>query len=235
MMLAATVLQTLTAVDLGPVWLTLALAATTTAILLVIGTPLAWWLAHTEARAKVVVEAVTALPLVLPPTVLGFYLLIVMSPTAPLGALWRDVTGSTLTFSFTGLVAASVLYSLPFTVQPLQAAFEATGRNPLEAAATLGATPLDAFLSVALPLAMRGYITASVLTFAHTVGEFGVVLMVGGNIPGRTKVISIAIYEHVETIDYASAHVLSALMLAFSFAVLLFVFVMNRRYPIHVR
>lgn len=235
MMLAATALQALAAVDLGPVRLTLVLAATTTLLLLAIGTPLAWWLAFTKSRAKVVVEAITALPLVLPPTVLGFYLLIVMSPTAPFGALWRDATGSTLAFSFTGLVAASMLYSLPFTVQPLQAAFESMGRNPLEAAATLGAAPLDAFLSVALPLATRGYITAAVLTFAHTVGEFGVVLMVGGNIPGRTKVISIAIYEHVETIDYASAHVLSALMLAFSFSVLLFVFVMNRRYPIHVR
>lgn len=231
----ATALAALAAVDLGPLWLTLALAATTTVILLGLGTPLAWWLAHTRSRSKVVIEAVTALPLVLPPTVLGFYLLIVMSPTAPLGALWRDATGSSLTFSFTGLVAASVLYSLPFTVQPLQASFDAIGRHPLEAAATLGASPLDAFFSVALPLATRGYITAAVLTFAHTVGEFGVVLMVGGNIPGRTKVISIAIYENVETIDYAAAHVLSAIMLAFSFTVLLFVFVMNRRYPIHVR
>ncbi len=226
---------TLARVDFGPVWLTVALAATTTLILLVVGTPLAWWLAFTRSRAKPFVEAITALPLVLPPTVIGFYLLILMSPTAPLGALWRDVTGSTLAFSFIGLVAASVVYSLPFTVQPLQAAFDAVGRSPLEAAATLGASPLDAFFSVASPLALRGYVTAGVLTFAHTVGEFGVVLMVGGNIPGRTKVISIAIYEHVETINYAQAHVLSALMLAFSFAVLLTVFLVNRRFPIHAR
>ncbi|MBL8564168.1 MAG: molybdate ABC transporter permease subunit [Hyphomicrobiaceae bacterium] len=222
-------------VDFGPVRLTVALAATTTLILLVLGTPLAWWLAFTRSRAKPFVEAITALPLVLPPTVIGFYLLILMSPTAPLGALWRDATGSTLAFSFIGLVAASIVYSLPFTVQPLQAAFDAVGRSPLEAAATLGASPLDAFFSVASPLALRGYVTAGVLTFAHTVGEFGVVLMVGGNIPGRTKVISIAIYEHVETINYTQAHVLSALMLGFSFAVLLTVFLVNRRFPIHAR
>lgn len=233
--MAAAALATLGGIDFGPVWLTAVLAAVTTLVLLVIGTPLAWWLAHTRSRAKPIVEALTALPLVLPPTVLGFYLLILMSPNTALGGLWRDATGGTLAFSFTGLVVASVLYSLPFTVQPLQAAFDAVGRAPLEAAATLGASPLDAFLTVASPLALRGYVTAGVLTFAHTVGEFGVVLMVGGNIPGRTKVISIAIYEHVETIDYAAAHALSALMLVFSFAVLLVVFLVNRRYPIHVR
>lgn len=220
--------------DLAPLWLTLRLAATTTAVLLVIGTPIAWWLAFTKARAKPVVEAVTALPLVLPPTVLGFYLLVFLSPTSWLGGLWADATGSTLTFSFSGLVVASVLYSLPFTVQPLQAAFETIGPAPLEAAAMLRAGPLDAFVSVASPMALRGYLTAAVLTFAHTVGEFGVVLMVGGNIPGRTRVISIAIYEHVETIDLASAHVLSAGMLVFSFAILLFVYAVNRRIPVNV-
>jgi len=218
---------------LGPLWLTMQLAAVTTAILLVIATPLAWWLAFTSSRLKSSIEAVTALPLVLPPTVLGFYLLVLFSPNAPLGALWVEVTGATLTFSFTGLVIASVVYSLPFTVQPLQAAFETLGRGPLEAAAMLRASPLDAFFTVASPLALRGYLTATVLTFAHTIGEFGVVLMVGGNIPGQTKVISIAIYEHVETINYADAHTLSAILLVFSFLVLLFVYAMNRRFPIH--
>lgn len=219
--------------DLGPVWLTLALAATTTLLLLVLSTPLAWWLANTRWRGKPVVEAVTALPLVLPPTVLGFYLLIIMSPTSALGGLWVTVTGEALTFSFTGLVFASLFYSLPFVVQPLQAAFESVGKAPMEAAATLGARKLDAFFSVAVPLASRGFLTATVLSFAHTIGEFGVVLMVGGNIPGETKVVSIAIYEHVETLNYADAHVLSAGMLVFSFTVLLLVFILNRRFPIH--
>ena len=219
--------------ELGPLWLTMRLAAVTTVILIVIGTPLAWWLVFTRSRLKAPVEALTALPLVLPPTVLGFYLLVFLSPNAPLGGLWVDVTGSALTFSFAGLVVASVLYSLPFTVQPLQAAFEAVGRGPLEAAAMLRASPLDAFFTVASPLALRGYLTATVLTFAHTIGEFGVVLMVGGNIPGQTKVISIAIYEHVETINYADAHMLSAILLAFSFLVLLLVYSLNRRFPIH--
>jgi molybdate transport system permease protein len=219
--------------DFGPVWLTLALAATTTVLLLAISTPLAWWLANTRSRAKPVVEAVTALPLVLPPTVLGFYLLILMSPASPIGGFWVSVTGEALTFSFTGLVVASMFYSLPFAVQPLQASFEAIGRRPMEAAATLRAGPWDAFVTVAAPLAGRGFLTATVLSFAHTVGEFGVVLMVGGNIPGETKVISIAIYEHVETLEYAAAHWLSAGMLVFSFAVLLLVFALNRRFPIH--
>ena len=194
--------------------------------------PIAWWLSQTQSRAKPVIEALTALPLVLPPTVIGFYLLITMSPKALLGAFFLSVTGETLTFSFTGLVVASMFYSLPFMVQPLQAAFEIIGRGPLEAAATLRAKPLDAFFSVAAPMAIRAYITASVLTFAHTIGEFGVVLMVGGNIPGQTKVISIAIYEHVESINYAEAHVLSAILLAFSFAVLLLVYSLNRRFPL---
>jgi molybdate transport system permease protein len=207
------------------------LAAITTIILLVIATPLAWWLAFTRSRTRPVFEAITALPLVLPPTVLGFYMLVAFSPKSALGGLWLDVTGTTLTFSFTGLVVASVIYSMPFAVQPLQAAFEAVGRGPLEAAATLRAGPADRFLNVGLPLAKRGFLTAAVLSFAHTIGEFGVVLMVGGNIPGQTKVISIAIYEHVETINHADAHVLSAILLAFSFAVLLLVYAVNRRFP----
>ena len=220
--------------ELGPVWLTLHLAAVTTLVLFLLGTPLAWWLARTRSRLKPVVEAVTALPLVLPPTVLGFYLLVVLSPTSPLGSLWVQITGGALTFSFSGLVVASILYSLPFMVQPLESAFEAVGRGPIEAAASLGASPLDAFFSVAAPLAGRGFLTAGVLTFAHTLGEFGVVLMVGGNIPGETRVVSIAIYEHVETLRYAEAHLLAAGLLTFSFLVLLVVYVLNRRYPLHV-
>jgi molybdate transport system permease protein len=215
--------------DLAPLWLTLRLAAIVTALLLILGTPLAWWLARTRSRLAPVVEAVTALPLVLPPTVLGFYLLIAFNPTAPLGQFWLSVTGTTLTFSFTGLVLASLIYSLPFTVQPLQSAFTQLGPAPLEAAASLGARPFDAFLTVAAPLSVRGYLTAAVLTFAHTLGEFGVVLMVGGNIPGETRVISIAIYEEVETLDYATAHLLSGLLLALSFAILLALYVLNGR------
>jgi molybdate transport system permease protein len=218
--------------DLAPLLLTFELAAITTALLLVLGTPLAWWLACTRSPFKPVIEAVTALPLVLPPTVIGFYLLILLNPTAPLGRLFLATTGETLTFSFTGLVVASMAYSLPFMVQPLQAAFEAVGAKPLEAAASLRASPVDAFASVAAPMALRGFLTASVLTFAHTIGEFGVVLMVGGAIPGQTKVVSIAIYEHVERIDYGSAHVLSAILLAFSFCVLFAVYALNRRFPL---
>lgn len=220
--------------ELGPVLLTLALASITTVLLLLVGTPLAWWLAHTKSRIKPVIEAITALPLVLPPTVLGFYLLVLFSPNAPLGSFWVTVTGSTLAFSFIGLVFASMIYSLPFMVQPLQSAFESIGREPLEAAATLGASPRDAFFSVAMPMAARGFLTASVLTFAHTIGEFGVVLMVGGNIPGRTKVISIAIFEHVETLNYAQAHWLSGGLLLFSFAVLVAVYAFNRKAPLNV-
>jgi len=220
--------------DLGPLWLTFRLAAITTLLLLLIGTPIAWWLAHTLSRLKSVAEAITALPLVLPPTVLGFYLLVFLSPNSALGGLWLSVTGSTLTFSFTGLIVASALYSLPFMVQPLQGAFEGIGRAPLEAAASLRASPRDAFFTVATPMAARGYLTAIVLSFAHTIGEFGVVLMVGGNIPGRTKVVSIQIYEEVETINYAAAHGLAAILLVFSFSVLLAVYALNRRFPVHV-
>jgi molybdate transport system permease protein len=218
--------------ELGPVWLSLQLATVTVLALLVVATPLAWWLAFTRNRARTVVEAVVAMPLVLPPTVLGFYLLVLLGPAGFLGGAWLRVTDTTLTFSFAGLVVASVIYSFPFTVQPLQAAFEGVGRATLDAAATLGAGPLDRFWHVASPLALRGYVSAVVLTFAHTLGEFGVVLMVGGNIPGSTRVISIAIYEHVETIDYAQAHVLSAGLLAFSFVVLLSVYTLNRRLPL---
>jgi len=219
-------------IDLGPVWLTAKLAAVTVVLLLLLGTPLAWWLSFSRSRLRPVVEAVTALPLILPPTVLGFYLLVLLGPATPIGAFWVTVTGSTLTFSFSGLVLASIIYSLPFTVQPLQTAFEAVGRGPMEAAATLRASPLDAFLTVASPLAKRGYLTAAVLSFAHTVGEFGVVLMVGGNIPGETRVISIAIFEQVETLHYAEAHILSAGLLIFSFAVLFALSLLNRRSPL---
>ena len=218
--------------ELGPVWLSLQLATVTVLVLLVVATPLAWWLAFTRSRARTIIEAVVAMPLVLPPTVLGFYMLILLGPAGWVGGAWLSVTDTTLTFSFTGLVVASVIYSFPFTVQPLQAAFEGVGRSPLEAAATLGASPLDRFWHVASPLALRGYVSAVVLTFAHTLGEFGVVLMVGGNIPGSTKVISIAIYEHVETLDYAQAHVLSAGLLLFSFIVLFSVYALNRRMPL---
>lgn len=221
-------------IDFDPIWLTIRLAATTAALLIVLAMPLAWWLANTRARIKPFVEALTALPLVLPPTVLGFYLLVLFSPNAPIGAFWVAVTGDTLTFSFTGLVVASMIYSLPFAVQPLQAAFEAVGRGPLEAAASLGARPLDRFLSVALPLSRRGVLTGLVLSFAHTMGEFGVVLMVGGNIPGETRVIAIDVYSRVEVLDYAAAHVLSAGLLVFSFAVLSVVYVLNRRGRVHV-
>jgi molybdate transport system permease protein len=213
----------------------LALAAITTAILLLIGTPLAWWLAASKTRFKPAIEAVTALPLVLPPTVLGFYFLILLGPAAPIGAFWLSMTGDALTFSFSGLVVASVFYSLPFMVQPLQNAFETIGREPLEAAASLRASPVDAFFSVVLPLARRGFITAAVLTFAHTIGEFGVVLMVGGNIPGQTRVLSIAIYDHVETLNYPAAHLLSAGLLLFSFAVLFFVYAYSRGVRIYAR
>jgi molybdate transport system permease protein len=220
--------------EIGAIVLTLQLAAMTTLVLLAVGTPFAWWLANTRSKSKPVLEALTAMPLVLPPTVLGFYLLILMSPDSTLGAFWVQLTGSALTFSFSGLVVASVFYSLPFMVQPLQSAFEGVGRGPLEAAATLGASPLNAFFSVVVPLSVRGFLTATVLSFAHTIGEFGVVLMVGGNIPGETRVISIAVYEQVETLNYAQAHQLSAGLLVFSFVVLLAVYLANRRIPVRV-
>lgn len=220
--------------DWQAVVITLKLAATTVLILLAAGTPLAWWLANTRSRLRVMVEAVVALPLVLPPTVLGFYLLIALGAQGIVGGPFKNLTGSSLAFSFSGLVIASVLYSLPFVVQPLQGAFEAVGRGPLEAAWTLRASPVDAFFSVASPLALRGYLTAVVLGFAHTLGEFGVVLMVGGNIPGQTKVLSIAIYDHVEALEYGQAHTLSAVLLLFSFLVLVLIYAVNRRLPMHL-
>lgn len=220
--------------DWGPLWLTLRLAGVTVVVLLLVGTPLAWWLAFTKSRFRTLVEATVAMPIVLPPTVLGFYLLTALGPHGPIGGPWKALTGSTLTFTFTGLVIASTLYSLPFVVQPLHGAFEAVGKKPLEAAWSLGASRLDAFFTVASPMAFRGYLSALVLGFAHTLGEFGVVLMVGGNIPGVTNVLSIAIYDHVEALEYSQAHILSGFLLLFSFLILTIVYAVNRRLPIHV-
>ena len=219
--------------DFTPIWISLRLASSTVIVLLIFGTPLAWWLAHTQSRSRAFVEALVALPLVLPPTVLGFYLLILLGPAGTIGSFWVELTGNTLTFSFLGLVIASTVYSFPFAIQPLQTAFEAVGKAPLEASATLGASPFDTFLRVASPLALRGYVSAIVLAFAHTLGEFGVVLMVGGNIPGVTKVISIAIFEQVETLTYDQAHYFSLGLLIFSFTVLFGVYTINRRMPIN--
>ncbi|MBK9326395.1 MAG: molybdate ABC transporter permease subunit [Thiobacillaceae bacterium] len=213
--------------DLAAVWLTLKLAAVTTTLLLVIGTPLAWWLARTRSWWKGPAGAVVALPIVLPPTVIGFYLLVAMGPNGPVGQFTQALGLGLLPFTFAGLVVASVFYSLPFVVQPLQNAFEAIGERPLEAAATLRASPLDAFFSVVVPLARPGYLTASVLGFAHTVGEFGVVLMIGGNIPDQTRVVSVQIYDHVEAMEYAQAHGLAAGMVVFSFLVLLALYTLN--------
>ena len=208
-------------VDLAAVWLTLKLATVVTVILLIVGTPIAWWLARTRSKWKGVIGAVVALPLVLPPTVLGFYLLIALGPHGPVGQLTQSLGWGVLPFTFAGLVVASVFYSMPFVVQPLQQAFEAIGARPLEVAATLRASPWDAFFTVVLPLAKPGFITAAILGFAHTVGEFGVVLMIGGNIPEKTRVVSVQIYDHVEALEYAEAHVLAGGMLLFSFLVLL--------------
>ena len=216
--------------NIGPLWLSVQLAAITMLVLLIVSTPLGWWLARSGSRAKPLVQAVVALPIVLPPTVMGFYLLIVLGPNGTIGQWWVQLTGSALTFTFSGLVIASCLYSLPFAVQPLVTAFEAVDRRDLEAAQTLGATQRDAFFSVALPQSLRGYFGAAVLSFAHTLGEFGVVLMVGGNIPGETRVISIAIYDQVESLNYAAAHRLSVVLLVFAFAILLSMFLLNRRW-----
>jgi len=203
--------------DMQAVWLTALLAGVTTLLLFPIASPLAWWLARSDSKGRSLVEAVVAMPLVLPPTVLGFYLLVMLNPESFVGGLWLNVTGESLTFSFSGLVIASVIYSLPFMVQPLHATFRAVPVPVLEASATLGASPRDQWLNVVLPLAKRGYLTGGVLTFAHTVGEFGVVLMMGGNIPGETRVLSIAIYEHVETLNYQAAHSLALGLMCFSF------------------
>jgi molybdate transport system permease protein len=207
--------------DVRALWLTARLAGTVTIILLLVGTPIAWWLARTRARWKGAIGAVVALPLVLPPSVLGFYLLLAMGPYGPVGKVTQVLGLGLLPFTFWGLVVASAFYSLPFMVQPLQTAFEAIGDRPLEVAATLRASPLDAFFTVAVPLALPGFLTASILTFTHTVGEFGVVLMIGGNLPGVTRVASVQIYDHVQALEYAEAHRLAAVMLIFSFLVLL--------------
>lgn len=219
-----------------PVWLTLKLAGLTTVILLMIGTPIAWWLARTQAWYKQAIAAVVALPLVLPPTVVGFYLLLLLGPKGPVGSLTQAMGLGTLPFTFPGLVVGSVIYSLPFAVQPLQNTFESLGNRPIEVAATLRAGPWDRFMTVILPLARPGLLTAAVLSFAHTVGEFGVVLMIGGNIPGETKVLSVAIYDYVETLEYGHAHILSAGMIGFAFLVLVTLYLasgrLNRGHPL---
>lgn len=219
-------------VSLAPLLLSMQLAAVTTVVLIIFGTPIAWWLSQTPSRWKPFAQAIVAMPIVLPPTVLGFYLLILLGPHGAIGSWWVELTGSALTFSFTGLVIASCVYSLPFAVQPMQSAFESLPRQTLEFARTQGASKLDAFFAVAAPMSIRGFIGAAVLSFAHTLGEFGVVLMVGGNIPGETRVVSIAIYDHVETLAYGAAHQMSLLLLGFAFIVLLAMFVINRRWSV---
>jgi molybdate transport system permease protein len=218
--------------DLIALFVTLKLASISTIVLLLIGTPIAWWLSHSHWRYKYFVEAIIALPLILPPTVLGFYLLVSLGPNGPIGGLTSTLGGESLAFTFTGLVIGSVVYSMPFVIQPLQNAFSAIGQRPLEVAATLGASPIDRFFSIAIPMARPGFITASVLGFAHTLGEFGVVLMIGGNIPGSTQVVSISIYDHVEALEYGQAHALSASLLLFSFVLLLIVYGANRRFSV---
>lgn len=219
--------------DLAEIWppirLTLELATVTTVVLLAVGTPIAWWLARSPARWKEAIAAVVALPLVLPPTVLGFYLLVALGPNGPGGWVAGLTGGRSLAFTFEGLVIGSVLYSMPFVVQPIRNAFEAVGDRPLEVAATLRASPWDTFWTVAVPLARPGFVTGAVLGFAHTVGEFGMVLMIGGSIPGETKVLSVAIYDYVETLQWAQAHVLAAGMLIFSFSVILTMMLLEKR------
>jgi molybdate transport system permease protein len=217
----------LDAEDWGAIWLTLKLATIVTVLLLVLGTPVAWWLSQTRSRMKHLVGALVALPLVLPPSVLGFYLLVSMGPHGPIGQATQALGIGLLPFTFPGLVIGSLVYSMPFVIQPLQNAFEAIGKRPLEVAATLRAGPLDTFFSVVLPLAKPGFITAATLGFAHTIGEFGVVLMMGGNIPDETRVVSVQIYGHVEALEYAQAHTLAGGMLAFSFVVLLLLYTFN--------
>ncbi len=213
--------------SLQAIWLTFKLAATTTLVLLLVGTPLAWWLARTRSWVKGPVSAVVALPLILPPVVLGFYLLVLMGPQGPVGQLTQSLGWGLLPFSFAGLVIGSVLYSMPFVVQPLQNAFEAIGERPLEVAATLRASPLDTFMTVVFPLARPAYLTAAVMGFAHTVGEFGIVLMLGGNIPGKTRVMSVQIYDHVEALEYTQAHWLAGGLMLFSFVVLLALYMLQ--------
>jgi len=214
----------------SPLLLSMQLAFVTTVVLILVATPIAWWLSQTPSRFKPVTQAIVAMPIVLPPTVIGFYLLILLGPNGAIGSWWVQLTGTALTFSFSGLVIASCVYSLPFAVQPLQSAFESLPRQTLEFARTQGASKLDAFFAVAVPMSVRGFIGAAVLAFAHTLGEFGVVLMVGGNIPGETRVISIAIYDQVETLNYGAAHQMSLLLLVFAFVVLFGMFVINKRW-----
>ncbi|MDC3360895.1 molybdate ABC transporter permease subunit [Candidatus Thioglobus sp.] len=218
--------------DLAALLVTIKLASITTVILILVGTPIAWWLSQTRFKFKAVIEAIIALPLILPPTVLGFYLLMTLGTNGPIGNFLESLGGSSIAFTFTGLVVGSVIYSLPFVVQPLQNSFGSMGKMPMEVAATLGASKLDRFFTVAVPLARSGFITASVLGFAHTVGEFGVVLMIGGNIPGETGVLSIAIYDHVEAMEYGQAHILAGGLLVLSFVMLLVVYTFNRRFSI---
>lgn len=218
--------------DLIALWITLKLALISTLALLVLCAPLAWWLAHTTCRAKVLVEALVALPLVLPPTVMGFYLLLLLGPRGVVGGFLESIGIGHLAFTFSGLVIGSMLFSLPFVVQPLQNAFASAGGRVLEVAATLKASPFDRFVSIVLPLSRRGFLTAAVLSFAHTLGEFGMILMIGGNIPGQTQVASIAIYDHVEAMDYAAAHQLSLILVLSSFVMLLLVFALNRRFKV---
>ena len=218
--------------DLSAIIVTIKLAIVSTSILILIGTPIAWWLSQTKFKFKAVFEAIIALPLILPPTVLGFYLLITLGSNGPIGKLLESLGGSSIAFTFTGLVVGSVIYSMPFVVQPLQNSFSSVGIKPLEVAATLGSSKIDRFFSVAVPLSRSGFITAAVLGFAHTVGEFGVVLMIGGNIPGETGVVSIAIYDHVEAMEYGQAHWLAGGLLATSFLMLLFVYIINRHFSI---
>jgi len=218
--------------DISALLVTLKLASITTVILILVGTPIAWWLSQTRFKFKAVIEAIIALPLILPPTVLGFYLLMTLGTNGPIGNFLESLGGSSIAFTFTGLVVGSVIYSLPFVVQPLQNSFASIGKQPMEVAATLGASKLDRFFTVAVPLARSGFITASVLGFAHTVGEFGVVLMIGGNIPGETGVLSIAIYDHVEAMEYGQAHVLAGGLLVLSFVMLLIVYIFNGRFSI---
>lgn len=215
--------------DLEPLWLTLDLASLTTTLLLLIGTPIAWWLSQTRSRLKQVVATLVALPLVLPPTVLGFYLLLLLGPSGPVGQLTKALGLGILPFTFPGLVVGSVLYSLPFLVQPVYTAFESIGRRPLEVAATLRASPFARFMTVALPLALPGLLSGAILAFAHTVGEFGVILMIGGSIPGETKVLSVAIYDHVESLEWTQAHWLAGGMLVFSFTVVLAINLLGQR------
>lgn len=222
----------LSADDITALWVTFKLAVVSTAILLLLCTPLAWWLAHTRWRGRTVIEALVMLPLVLPPTVLGFYLLLLLGPKGWVGASLEAMGFNHLAFTFTGLVIGSMIYSLPFVVQPLTSAFQAAGGRMLEVAATLRSSPVDRFFSVVLPLSRRGFLTATVLSFAHTLGEFGVIIMVGGNIPGSTQVASIAIYNHVEAMDYASAHTLSAILVTLSFSLLLAVYALNRKFKV---